>query len=257
MDLVFTFPLIEGGDNLGASDEEITREEKMLMKYCKTNLSSIHYSIQPTPTTIPVGNIKWCEMVYGVIIPDYYPFFLSKYLYRNVWVTSYQIISERVIPTFIRPAAQYHKWSSHIYDYRVTSDIPEQERVICSDVVNFLDEWRYYFVKGELLDSAWYKGNLNINKSIKTLNKPSPNLPTCLSELLQKRRYTGVLDMGTLVVDGKMVLALVKAVHSHAARWYPRIMSYENYAKFLIGSDKYLKSKYKSGSKSKAFKAVR
>ena len=119
MDKIFTFQIPDILDNNTKHYEKLTKEERMLTCYCNDHPASIHHSIYPDNYSIPVGNLDWCTKFYGHTSPNYYPTFLKKYLYRNVWLSNYGAIRQRSIPTFIRPAYQYDKWRSHIFQYHI------------------------------------------------------------------------------------------------------------------------------------------
>ena len=236
---IFNFELLEKTDNY----EEETVEDEMIMKFCKTNLSEIRYSIEPEINHIPVGSVEWCEKVYSQCKPNYYPHFISEFLYRNIWINNYKTIKQNNKSIFIKPAYTYKRWPGFVYSHNNKNiDISDNEVCYCSDVVHFINEWRYYIINGKVLASAWYDGDISDDDVIKGIAPKPPTLSYKLLEKLQQNNYYGVIDMGEIIKDGKKVLALVEACHPYAIGWYLDSNSYETYAKFLIESDKYMRT---------------
>ena len=231
---IFAFEKIE--------DEE-TIEEEMIKEYCKSNISEIIYVTEPPKDSIPVGSVKWCEKVYGKRIPNYYPSFLKDYLHRNIWKCKYNSIINNEEPIFIKPCDEYKTWNGFIFEKgKQHHPIKDNENIICSDVVHFINEWRYYIVNGQVLESAWYDGDISDADVLKGLAPPAPTLPHNLLLKLEEYNYSGVIDMGSIIKDEQSELALVESCHPYAIGWYLESDSYKNYAKFLIESDLYLKN---------------
>ena len=226
-------------------DDEETIEEEMIKEYCKSNSSEIKYVTEPIMDSIPVGSVEWCEKVYGKCIPNYYPSFLKDYLHRNIWKCKYISIIHNDVDLFIKPCDVYKSWNGFVYskDEQYDIKIKDNENLICSDVVHFINEWRYYIINGKVLESAWYDGDISDEDVLKGLAKNPPKLPDKLLSILEENNYYGVIDMGEIMKDGQLELALVETCHPYAVGWYLESNSYENYAKFLIESDKYLKKK--------------
>lgn len=236
---IFNFELLEKTYEYAKE----TVEEEMIMKFCKTNLSEVRYSTEPEINCIPVGSVDWCEKVYGQCTPDYYPHFLSEFLYRKVWINNFKTIKQNKKSIFIKPTFKYKRWPGFVYSHNNKNiDILDNDVCYCSDVVHFINEWRYYIVNGKVLASTWYDGDISDKDVIKGLVPKPPNLPYKLLEKLYYNKYYGVIDMGELIKDGKRVLALVEACHPYAIGWYLESDSYTKYAEFLIESDKYLRS---------------
>ena len=235
---LFTFEKLDD-----TSDEE-TIEEEMIAQYCASSVSEMKYVKEPPLNSIPIGSVQWCEKVYGKHTPDYYPDFLKDYLHRKIWKCQFKNIKENDKPLFIKPSEDYKSWNGFVYS-KNTSDIKikDDEYIICSDVVHFINEWRYYIINGKVLESAWYDGDISDEDVLKGLAKKSPKLPDKLLSILEENNYYGVIDMGEIMKDGKLEFILVETCHPYAIGWYLESNSYKNYAKFLIESDKYLKKR--------------
>ena len=246
---IFAFELYDD------SNSEIkTLEEAMIARYCKDNNNyEYQYFTKQLPLhTIPIGSVEWCEKVYGPFIPNYYPDFLNNYLSRKIWKSDYKTIyNSYKEPVFIKPANKYKKWSGFVYKQNRDEDIDnndnisidDNEELWCSEVVHFINEWRYYIINGEVHESSWYDGDISDTDVIAGLAKPAPNLPLDILTKLKEKKYYGVIDMGEIMLNNKLTLALIEAVEPYAIGWYFEESSYKKYGEFIIKSDRYLRSK--------------
>lgn len=153
---------------------------------------------------IPIGDVDWCEAALGeAVIPDYFPMFLWKFLNRKIWSTNYSPPFEPYPrPYFIKPADKYKRFDGKI----ITNDdlnIPLYPW-ICSNIVKFTDEWRYYVLRGKIIDSGWYLGD--------TPDAQSPIIDVDWGV------WSGAVDFG--LVNGQ--LQLVEAHHPFACGWYTK-----------------------------------
>lgn len=240
-------------------EDNDTLELEMIRKFCQENDDyDYQFNQNNLPlSTIPIGSVDWCEIVYGPGSPDYYPHFLSDYLYRRIWKSNYQeVMANYQSPIFIKPASKYKKWTGFVYQSQDQdlelglessndlNKIENTDEIWCSEVVEFINEWRYYLVGGKVLASAWYDGKINNSDVLEGLTKPSPELPTTLVNKLKRMKYHGVIDMGEIMLKGNLTLALIEAVEPYAIGWYlDDPDSYYKYAEFIIKSDRYLRSK--------------
>lgn len=172
---------------------------------------------------VAVGNCEWCLGALGKhITPDYYPEFTKPYLYRNVWQTSEYPLGKRV---FIKPADSHKRFNGYITNggYKHKKRGPYW----CSDVVSFVNEWRYYVANGIILCAEWYAGDEINTPEAPPLNIDVPN------------GWCGTLDFGTLKTGE---LALVEAHEPFACGWYGKGMAKDMlYAQWLTEGWKYLK----------------
>lgn len=169
---------------------------------------------------IPIGTVEYVEQLLGENIkPDYFPAFLKKYVSRYVWETN-----EPITPIgcyFIKPADRYKRFDGHIINKDWAAfDFPW----VCSELVDFENEWRYYVANGEVLAAHWYKGT---NEDL-----PAPKL-----DVSWPKDYCGAVDFGFLT-DG--TLELVEAHHPYACGWYGK--DRDVYGKFIIEGWKYIKN---------------
>jgi len=168
---------------------------------------------------VPVGSVEFCLQILGRDIqPDYYPDFLKDCLYRNVYRTTKWPLGKKL---FIKPADKYKRFTGFITNggYRKKKRPPYW----CSDIVIFVNEWRYYVANGKVLTGEWYYGDEINTPDAPVLNIKIPD------------NYCGALDFGMLETGE---LALVEAQHPFACGWYGK--DYKLYAKWLIEGWKYM-----------------
>jgi len=184
---------------------KVSAEEKAVINYCI--LKDIPYKICPTPNEvpsdyIPVGNLNWCEkfLPKEVTIPDYYPEFLKDFLFRKVWKADKWPLGERV---FIKPADRHKRFTGFI----TTGGYSKKKKgpYWCSDIVHFINEWRYYVADGKVLTGEWYSGD-EVNM---------PDAPVLDIKIPQD--FCGVIDFG-MTNTGKF--ALVESQPPYACGWY-------------------------------------
>jgi len=159
-------------------------------------------STTPNPDYIPIGSVEWCLENLGTNIPpDYFPDFMYKYLYRKIGYNKHVRTKKLKGKCFVKPNDRYKKFDGYITD----EDFGEtRDDYIYSEVVNFVEEWRYYISKGKIITANWYKGEEKIIDP--------PELKVDMPE-----DFSGTLDMG-LLDNGKF--ALVESHHPFACGWY-------------------------------------
>lgn len=169
---------------------------------------------------VPCGSVEWCLYSLGVKVkPDYYPDWLSEYLYRAIWETTEWPLEM----VFIKPSDRYKRFTGF-----VTSGTYKKKRkppFWCSQVVKFENEWRYYISKGKVLCGSWYSGD-----EISTPDAPPLNIKI-------PETYCGAVDFGML---SGWRLALVEANHPFACGWYGG--DREIYLQWLIDGWEYMKN---------------
>ena len=173
----------------------------------------------------PCGSIEWClSLLEKKVVPDYYPEWLNAYLHRKVW---YEVKWPLNTTCFIKPADTYKKFTGFVHEAGSYTKKKRNGTYWCSEVVKFINEWRYYVADGKVLCGKWYWGD-EIN---------TPDAPGLAIEI--PKGYCGALDFGTLK-DGKLVL--VEAQHPFACGWYGSgLDDIELYFKWLDSGWKYMK----------------
>jgi hypothetical protein len=200
------------------------KEEKAVISHCILNrLPYMYFSkIEDVPHDyIPVGNLKWVEKFLhpNIVIPDYYPEFLKDYLFRKVWRTDKWPVNEKV---FIKPA-DFHK---RFTGFCTTGGYRKKKKgpYWCSEIVHFINEWRYYVADGKILTGEWYDGD--------EVNTPdAPDLGIKIPE-----RFCGAIDFG---VTNQGKLALVESQPPYACGWYGK--NDKLYVEWLVKGWDYLR----------------
>jgi len=168
---------------------------------------------------IPSGSVEWClNCLERELIPDYYPEWLSESLHRKVWKDTKWPLGKKV---FIKPADRYKRFTGFI----TTGSYKKKKKppFWCSDVIKFVNEWRYYISAGEVLTGEWYWGD-----EINTPDAPELNINI-------PKDFYGTLDFG-ITTSGDFVL--VEAHHPFACGWYGK--QHELYVQWLIDGWSYL-----------------
>lgn len=172
----------------------------------------------------PSGSVEWClnSLSYSVT-PDYYPEWLSDYLFRKVWREDKWILGQKL---FVKPADTYKRFTGFV----TTGTYKKKKKppLIWSEVVSFMNEWRYYIADGKVLCSGWYWGD--------EVNTPDP--PELTIDI--PKGFYGALDFGTLK-NG--TLALIESHHPFACGWYGKYEDDHLYFQWLIDGWKYMKEK--------------
>ena len=161
------------------------------------------------PDCVPVGDVEFCERVlsgqgFARPVPDFYPNFLHDWMHRT-WTISERFRHYHEGPTdawFVKSADRYKDYPAKVL--RTGDKWPVSGRFIISEVVTFVQEWRYYVANGEVLSSGWYDGNDE--------DEPAPALP-----IAWPKTFSGAVDFGRLNT-GK--IALVESHHPYACGWY-------------------------------------
>lgn len=185
---------------------------KIPYKFCrKNNNLPLNY--------MPVGSVEWCEKFISPekTVPNYYPEFLSSYLHRKIWYTE-TWPKDKV---FIKPADHFKKFTGFVID---ENSKKRRGKFWCSEVVNFLNEWRYYISNGKVVAAEWYKGC-------------DEESVAPIIDFKLPLDYCAALDFGILD-NGK--IALVEAHLPYACGWYGKYTDYRIYAEWLINGWNYL-----------------
>lgn len=204
---------------------DTTFESKMVYYYCYEN-DIPHIRVnknEPCPDEyIPCGSIEWCTLSMGkTIVPDYYPEWMSKYLHRKVWKADKWILGEKY---FVKPA-DIHKRFTGFCTFGTYSK-KKKPPYWYSEIVTFVNEWRYYISNGKVLCGHWYDGD-EIN---------TPDAPEL--DIYIPNGFCGTLDFGYLTTGE---FALIEVHEPFAVGWYGN-MEDDVYLQWLIDGWIYLKS---------------
>jgi hypothetical protein len=160
-----------------------------------------------------VGTVEWCQQALGYAPrPDYYPLWLAAWWRRGI--KREDVDQAYGFPVFAKPSAGYKQEAPRI--------IPASNVVPAgwwhSEVVRFVQEWRYYVADGELLGAGWYDGS-----------EPDEPAPPLIG-LEWPRGFCGAVDFGRLD-DGR--IALVESHHPFACGNYMENDECEAWAMWL------------------------
>lgn len=155
---------------------------------------------KPKPSTIAVGSVDYCLQVLPKLpeIIDFYPSFLVNYFGRRITLRT----KDHVEPgLFVKSATSFKRFEPFITtDYTVLED----DKYWCSEIVNFVNEWRYYIADGKEIASGWYSGcDENIRPPKLNINWP--------------HGFSGAVDFG---VTDESLLLLVESHLPFACGWY-------------------------------------
>lgn len=174
-----------------------------------------------------LGSVEFIENYIGQRKPNFYPEwvrnFMRRSLYTNPEYSSWQMF-------FVKRSDRYKSEETNIISKDKAVEL-NYKQYHFSDVVTFIDEWRYYVINGKVLTSWWYKGDEKTCEN----NPHGPNI----NHLPIPKGFCGTIDMGILDTGE---LALVECHHPYAIGWYGDHDDIENYIRFLIWGFKYLKN---------------
>lgn len=124
---------------------------------------------QRDPEDIVVGGMLMMEHVLrqnGIVPDEYnYPDELSEYRGRRIWTTKISELREERLPIFIKPVSEkavkgviVRSWEDAI-EYEHFE--PEAE-ILCSEVVDFMSEWRCFVRYGKIVGIRFYFGDRDV-----------------------------------------------------------------------------------------------
>ena len=149
---------------------------------------------------VPVGSVDYCENWLGYHPkPDFYPEFLERWLLRDVSNGPAKCRGDS--PVFVKSAERYKAFPARIYDQ--WGSLPDGD-LWMSEVVTFMQEWRYYVADGCVLETGWYDGDDEL--------EPAPEL-----NIDWPKGFCGAVDFGRLSTGQ---IALVESQHPYACGWY-------------------------------------
>jgi hypothetical protein len=199
-------------------DVKDTRNGVSIIATC--SLQKIPYTIVKNPGDvpeefIPFGNVAWIETCLGrKVRPEYFPKFTETLLHRKIWIQDCWPSNG----VHVKPADEYKRYQGRMADNNV-----EVGPHLCSEFVNFENEWRYYITKGEVISAWWYAGKEE---------QEAPDLPIKIP-----KDWYGTLDVGTTLTG----LQIVEAHHPFSCGWYGETYKAEKYLEWLSGGWGYMK----------------
>ena len=203
------------------------KESKTLSHYAALERTiQLHYFQKPEQVPddhIPQGGIPWVTSVLGYQPrPDHYPEFMKDFFYRRIWKEEKWPMEKGI---FIKP----YDIPKRFFPRITTGTYKGKKKgpYWCSEVVNFVNEWRYYVVNGTIIYAGWYQGHDD--------DQPPPQLNVDIP-----LGWCGCLDMGYLSTGE---FALVEAGEPYSIGWYGRLTEGDIYSHFLNEGWNYLKER--------------
>ena len=109
-----------------------------------------------------------------------YPNSLSDFLHRPIWISNLASIETSFqdgtpSPIFAKPATRRKRFSGGIfaseYDLSLAAGVSRQDKLICSEVVTWLSEYRVYVVNSDIRSIAHYDGDPDIQVDRQEIQK--------------------------------------------------------------------------------------
>jgi hypothetical protein len=104
-------------------------------------------------------------------VPDDYPQCLLPFLHRRIWKSVVRDVVAKLQeglaePFFAKPFARHKRFRGHVFrgwdDLRMLGGASDRAEVWCSEIVEWLSEYRVYVVKGQIVGTGHYAGNPSI-----------------------------------------------------------------------------------------------
>jgi len=103
-------------------------------------------------------------------------------------------------PIFIKPATRRKRFTGFILDseYELSQvyGVPRQEKLLCSEVVNWVSEYRVYVVNSEIRSINFYDGDPKFEVDLKTIQLAIKTLDEAKESYAGYAIDFGVLDSG-------------------------------------------------------------
>lgn len=118
---------------------------------------------------IVVGGMLIMEHVLkenGVQFDNYnYPSELEKYCGRDIWTVKLKDIKKQKLPIFIKPVREKAATGiivKNLDDISEYQHLDPEEEIICSEVIDFVSEWRCFVRYGEIIGIQFYNGDPDV-----------------------------------------------------------------------------------------------
>jgi hypothetical protein len=138
------------------------------------------------------------------------PFFTAFFYTRKIWI-EYKWPLKKIS---IKPADHHKRFTGFVTSGTYSGK--KKGPFVCSDIVHFKNEWRYYVSYGRLIGAYWYWGDMD-----DPIDAPKIDIKFPCD-------WCGTADFGELE-DGR--IELVECHPPFACGWYGR--KHEEYAEFL------------------------
>ncbi|MBD2163710.1 ATP-grasp domain-containing protein [Calothrix membranacea FACHB-236] len=104
-------------------------------------------------------------------LPNDYPSSLRNFMHRRIWTSTLLELEQRLrnakySAIFAKPAVRRKRFTGCVmeseYDLYRVYGVSRQEKLLCSEVVSWLSEYRVYVVHSEIRSIDHYDGNANV-----------------------------------------------------------------------------------------------
>ncbi|MFN6567069.1 ATP-grasp domain-containing protein [Dendronalium sp. ChiSLP03b] len=138
-------------------------------------------------------------------LPNDYPASLGDFMHRRTWTSTLQQLemgfqNGNYPPTFAKPALRHKRFTGCVfeseYDFYRVYGVSCQEKLVCSEVVSWVSEYRVYVVHSQIRSIDCYDGNANILLDIEKVQCAITALDNAGESYAGYAIDFGVLDSG-------------------------------------------------------------
>lgn len=164
------------------ADRSLLLEEQLIVDYANDKNIQVHFftpkqirrrSLPLKASMVVVGDLMCVEGALNqlnVKLPEAnsYPNSIHSYLFRNIWHTTLEGLESLLRdglekPIFAKPAVKLKKFTGHVFhtepDLYYTYGASKKTKLICSDVVSWINEYRVYVVNSTIRHLAFCDGD--------------------------------------------------------------------------------------------------
>lgn len=134
-----------------------------------------------------------------------YPACLNNFMHRKTWISTVSELERRLLqgryaPIFAKPATRRKRFSGCVfeteYDLYKIYGVSRQEKLLCSEVVSWVSEYRVYVVNSEIRSIDFYDGNANALIDVEKVKQAIKSLDDAGESYAGYAIDFGVLDSG-------------------------------------------------------------
>ncbi|BAY25586.1 hypothetical protein NIES2100_53920 [Calothrix sp. NIES-2100] len=138
-------------------------------------------------------------------LPNDYPLSLRNFMHRRIWTSTLLELEQglcnaKYSAIFAKPAVRRKRFTGCVFEseydlYRIYG-VSRQEKLLCSEVVSWLSEYRVYVVHSEIRSIDHYDGNTNVLLDIEKVQCAIKTLDNVGESYAGYAIDFGVLDSG-------------------------------------------------------------
>lgn len=165
-----------------------------------------------------------CPIPTEVSIPDE----LLKFAHRKVWTSTLGQIRRDEPNCFIKPLKGQKLFTGHVRGHMgyllQTAHLSDEVEVLCSEIVNFVTEWRGFVLNKELIGLKNYKGDFTRIPDSAVINQAieeyiSSPIAYAIDMALDDKDQTVLVEVNDAFALGSYGLDAVKYASMIEARW--------------------------------------